>query len=101
MGRADLLFTFADENKVDGELLPCRLEGMKRTEKGSFRAFLVDGAATNAGFAQTSLFDETSFERRRRPLGGIELFHVVHEVDADPCGRAGVEETEDTGLARG
>ncbi len=29
------------------------------------------------------------------------MFHVVHEVDAYPCGRAGVEETKDTRLAGG
>ena len=32
---------------------------------------------------------------------GIELLHVVHEVDADARGRAGVEHAEHAGLAGG
>ena len=40
-------------------------------------------------------------QRRRRPLGRVDLLHVVHEVEADRPRRAGVEGGEDAGLAVG
>ena len=40
-------------------------------------------------------------ERRRGPLGGIELLHVVHEVEAERALGAGVERREHAGLAVG
>ena len=47
------------------------------------------------------LVDERRVERRRRPLGGIDLLHVVHEVEADRARRARVERREDARMAVG
>ena len=51
--------------------------------------------------AEAGLVDERRLERRRGPLGGIELLDVVHEIEADGARRAGVERGEDAGLAVG
>src|SRR5207247_8267943 len=40
-------------------------------------------------------------EWRRRPLGGIGLLHVVHEIKSDGARRAGVERGKDARLPVG
>ena len=76
-------------------------ERAQRAEERSLGTFLVHRTASHADLAQTFLVDDLAFERRRRPLRRIELLHVVHEVNADRRGRAGVDDSEDAGLAGG
>jgi len=49
--------------------------GLKRISRTS--------PATNADPAQPFLVHDPPFERWRRPLRRVELFHVVHKIDAD------------------
>src|SRR5271154_1321582 len=72
---------------------------MKSAQEGSFRAFLVHSAATHAHLTQSFLVHDARLERGRRPLRWIELFHVVHEIDADGGWRTRIEGAEDPRLA--
>ena len=99
--RADLLFAFADQHEVYRQLYFRLFESAQCAEERSLGTFLVHRAATDADLAQTLLVDDLAFQRRRRPLGRIELLHVVHEVNADRRGRARIDDSEDAGLAGG
>ena len=74
---------------------------MQGGEERRLGAFLIDRAAADDNLAEARLVDQLGFERRRRPLGRIELFDVVHEVEADGLLRASIERGEDAGLAFG
>jgi hypothetical protein len=99
--RTYFLFTFADEHEVYRQLYFRLFESTQRAEKGRLRSFLVHRAATHADLAEPGLVDDLAFERRRRPLRGIELLHVVHKVNANRRGRACIDDSEDAGLAGG
>ena len=101
MRRADFLFAFGDENEVHGHFFARAANGVKRGEERGFRAFLIDGAAAHDDFAEAGFIEQSRFKRRRRPFGGISLFDVVHEIEAEGFGRAGVKCGENTGLAVG
>src|SRR5579872_137788 len=73
---------------------------MKSAEEGRFRALLVHSAATDADPAQPFLVHNPPFERWRRPLRRVKLFHVVHKIDAEGGGRTGIKDAEDPRLAR-
>ncbi len=100
MRRADFLFAFAYQHQIYRQLFPRRFESVERAEEGGFRAFLVHRAAAYADSSEAFFLHDLAFEGRRRPLRGIELFYVVHEIDAHGGGRSGVQDTEDPGLAR-
>src|SRR5579864_4845219 len=85
VGRTNFFFAFANQHEIHREFFPRRFECMECAKKGVFRTFLVHSAATDADLSQSFFVHDSTFERRRRPLRGIELFHVVHEIDAD-CG---------------
>ena len=74
---------------------------MERREKGPFRTLLVHGAAADDGLAEAGLVHQPRFPRRGRPLRGIDLLHVVHEVEAERPWRAGVEGREDARFSVG
>ena len=101
MRRADLLFAFGHENKIHGQLSASAADGVQRGEERRFRPFLVDGAAPDEDFADAGLVDERGVQRRRRPFRGIDLFDVVHEIEAHRARRAGIERGENAGLAVG
>ena len=101
MRRPDLFFAFGDQNEVDGKFLSGATDGVQRSQECRFRALLVDGAAPDHDFAESGLVDECSVERRRRPFGGRDLFHVVHEIDTEGAGSASVEGGENSRLAVG
>ena len=101
MRRADLLFAFGDQHQVHRHLLAGAADRVQRGEERRLRALLVDRAAADDHLAEAGLVDELRFERRRRPFGGVELLHVVHEVEADGLRRAGIERREHAGLAVG
>src|SRR5262249_1862424 len=97
--RAAFLFAFADEDEIHRELLICRLERVQCGETGDLRSLLVRGAASDDHLADAALVDEARLERRRAPLGGIELLDVVHEIEADRVPRARAADGEDPRLA--
>src|ERR1700687_6458802 len=101
MRGADFFFALGDENEIYGELAPCAANGVKRGEESGFGTFLVGGAASDDYFAEAGLVDERGIPGRRGPFGGIGLLDVVHEVEADRFGSAGVQSGEDAGLAIG
>ena len=99
--RADFFLAFGDENQIHGQLAAGGFEGVQRGEPGGFGSFLIDGSAADQNFSEAGLVDQRGFKRRRGPLGRVGLLHVVHEIDADGFGRAGVERGEDSGMAVG
>ncbi len=101
MRRADFLFALRDEDEVDRQLAPGGFHRVQRFEEGRLRTFLIHRAAADHDFARARLVDDRGFGRRRRPFLGIELLHVVHEIEADRLRRAGVERREDARLAIG
>jgi hypothetical protein len=101
VGRADLLLPFRDEHEVDGELATGPPEGVQRREERRFGSLLVDRAPSDDDSSEARLVDDSRLPRRRRPLRGIDLLHVVHEIHAGRPAGAGVERREHAGLPVG
>src|SRR5579863_9554282 len=97
--RTDFFFAFADQNKIYRQLFSGRFKSMQRAEKGGFRALLVYRTATDADFSESFFFYNSALERWRRPLRRIELFHVVHKINADAGRRAAIKKAEYPWLA--
>ncbi len=97
--RTDLLLAFGDEDEVDGDAAPGAADRVERGEEGRLRALLVHRAATHHDLSEAVLIDDPRLERRRRPLGGIGLLDVIHEVQRERLGRPGVEGREHRGMA--
>src|SRR2546422_8100806 len=97
--RADLFLSLGHHHQVHRHFSPGAANGMQRRQKRRFWPFLVDRAATDDHLAEAWPVDEPRLERRRRPLGWIELLHVIHEVEPDSLCRAGIQRRKDTGLA--
>src|SRR5262245_66178770 len=74
---------------------------MERSQEGGFRAFLIDGAAANEHLAKPRLIHQSRFKWWRRPLGGINLFYVIHIVNAQCSRSARVQDGKYTRLAIG
>src|SRR5439155_177675 len=79
--RADLFLPFRDHDQVHRHLLAGAADGVQRGQERRFGTFLIDGAAADDDLAEVRLVDESRLERRRGPLGGIELLDVIHEVE--------------------
>ena len=62
---------------------------------------MVDRAAAYDRVAYARLGNEFRFQRRRTPFLRIELLDVVHEVQPDRLGRAGIQRREHARLAIG
>src|SRR5260221_583141 len=95
MRGADFFFAFGYKDKIDRELAACAANGVKRGEEGGFGAFLVHSAAADDHFTEARLVHQRRVPGRRGPLGGINLLYVIHEIEADGFGSAGVEGGED------
>src|SRR6266851_627582 len=91
----------APRNWVTSPSRPCAGNGVKRGEACGFGAFLVHSAAADDHFTEAGLVDQRGVPGRRGPFGGINLLYVIHEIEADGFGSAGVEGGEDAGLAVG
>ena len=74
---------------------------MQRGKERCFRTLLVNGAAPDHDFAESGFVHQSGFERRRRPLSGIGLLHVVHVVKAQRFRGARIQSGEDSRLAVG
>ncbi len=74
---------------------------IKSGEQRRFGSFLIDGAATDDDFAHAGLVYQARFKRRRGPFRRVGLLDVVHEIQSDGRGRAGVERGENSRLAVG
>src|SRR5438105_3533268 len=83
MRRADLLLAFGDKDEVDGHILARTANGVKGSEQRGLRTFLIDRAAAHDDFSEAGLVEQSGFEGRRRPLGGVSLLDVVHEIEAE------------------
>ena len=81
--RADLLLALGDQHEVDRQLLAGAADRVQRGEERRLGSLLVHRAAADDHLAEARLVDDARLERRRRPLGRIELLDVVHEVEAD------------------
>ena len=99
--RADLFLPLRHEDEVDRALPARAVDGMESGQERGLRTFLVHRAAADQDLAEAGLVDERRRPGRRRPLGGIDLLDVIHEVQADRPRRAGVQCREDAGLAVG
>ena len=91
----------ATSTRFTGIFLPRAADRVQRGEQRRLRPLLVDRAAADHHLADAGLVDDARLERRRAPLGRIELLDVVHEVEADGLRRAGIERGEHARLAVG
>src|SRR6266496_6336990 len=98
---SDLFLSLGYEHEIDRQLAIGAAIGVQRREEGGLRPFLIDGAAADDHLAEPRLVQERRFPRRGRPLGGVYLLDVVHEVESQGARRAGLERGEDAGLPVG
>src|SRR5262249_50002059 len=91
MRRADLLLAFSNEHQVHWQLPPGRADRMQRRDERSLRSLLVDCTAPDEDRPEISFLDQLGIPRRGRPLARINLLHVVHEIQAQRFGCAGIE----------
>src|SRR5207244_1498997 len=82
-----------------GELFARAANGVQRGEERPFRTLLVYRPAAHYHLAESRFINESGFERRRRPLGGIRLLHVVHVVKTESARSTSVQRGENAGLA--
>ena len=101
MRRTDFFFSFGHQHQVHRKLAPGATKRVQRGDERRLRAFLIHGAAADHALADVGFVDQGRLKWRRRPLGGIGLLHVIHEVQTDGARSAGVERGEDAGLAVG
>ncbi len=101
MRRGDFLFAFRHKHQVHRKLAAGATNRVQRRKERGFGTLLVYRSAADHAFAQIRFVDERGLEWRRRPLRRIDLFHVVHEINADGARGSGVEGGEDAGLAVG
>src|SRR5207245_2475985 len=99
MRRTDLFLSFSHEHKVYGELPAHAANGVERGEECRFRTLLVHGTAPYERLSEPRLFNQRGFPGRRGPLCRFCLLHVVHEVQAQAAGSAGIDGGEDARLA--
>ena len=99
--RSDLFLAFRDEHEVDRHLLPRPLDRVERGEECGLRPLLIHRAAADEDLSESRLVDDRGGEGRRRPLRGIGLLHVVHEVEREGLRGPRVERREDTGVTVG
>jgi hypothetical protein len=92
--RADLLLALGDQDEVDGGLLSRAPDGVQGRQERGLRSLLVHGAAAHQDLAEPRLVHERRVPRGRRPLRGIDLLDVVHEVDPDGSRRPRVQRAE-------
>src|SRR4051812_16911924 len=91
MWRANLLLPFCYEDKVYRGLALRRTNGVQRSKECRLWALLVDGSTTDNHFAESRLLDQSCVKRWRRPFGGIDLLHVIHEIETDGLGSARIQ----------
>ena len=101
MGRADFFFSFRHEDKVHRHFAAGGFHRMERFQEGRLRTFLIHRAAADHDFAHARFIHDRGLSRRRRPFLGIELFHVIHEIESDRFRRPGVKGRENARLAVG
>src|SRR5438094_831699 len=81
--------------------LPSGETSVASGEERRLGALLVHRAPAYQHGSHIRLLDERGGPRRRRPFRGIDLFDVIHEVDAQGARRTGIERREDSRLAVG
>src|SRR5439155_855641 len=101
VGRPDLLLALGHEHEVERRLLARGADRVQRGDERRFGALLVHGPAAHDHLAEPGPVDQSGVPGRGRPLGGIGLLHVVHEVEPEGARGAGVERGDDAGLAVG
>ena len=95
MRRSDLFLALRDEHEVDRQLLPRPADRVERREECRLRPLLIHRAAADEDLPESGSIDDRGTERWRRPLRGIGLLHVVHEIDGDGLRGSRVERRED------
>src|SRR5438477_781370 len=101
MRRSDLFLALRDEHEVDRQLLPRPMDRVERSEECGLWPLLIHRAAADEDLPESGSIDERGTERWRRPLQGVGLLHVVHEVDSDRLRGTRVERGEDAWVTIG
>src|SRR5215475_5301835 len=99
--RADFFLAFRNENKIHRNFFAGAANRVECGEEGCFRAFLVDGTATDQDFSDALAIHDGRIEWRRGPFLRVELLYVIHEIEANGFGSARVECGENAGVAVG
>ena len=99
--RADLFFSFGHQHKIDRHFAPRAPNRVQSRQESGFGTFLIDRPASHDNLADPGLVHQRSVPRRRRPLRGVDLFYVVHEIDAERLRGPGIERRKDARLPVG
>ena len=99
--RTNFLFAFGHHHQAHGHLLSRAADRMECRQERCFRSFLIHHTAAEDYFAQLRFVYDSRFGRRRRPLRRIELFHVIHEIEANRFRRACIQCCEHTRFPAG
>ena len=91
----------ATSTRFTGIFFPAPRIACSAASNAASGPFLIHRAPSDDHLADARLVDDARLERRRGPLGRVELLDVVHEVQADRLRRAGVERREHARLAVG
>src|SRR5207249_6748663 len=94
-------FALAYQHQVHGELAAGGLEGEQRAQEGVLRTLLIHRATPHAHGAEALPPHESRLERWRAPFGGLELLHVVHEIDSHGGAGSRIELAEHSGFSGG
>src|SRR5207249_8207442 len=87
--------------EVDRQLLSRPADRVERREECGLRPLLIHRAPADGDLPESGSIDDRGTERWRRPLRGVGLLHVVHEIDGDGLRGSRVERREDTGVTVG
>src|ERR1700681_2861083 len=96
--RTDFFFAFRREYEVHRNLAPGAANRVQRRQKRSLGTFLIDRATADQNFSKIGYIHHRGLEWWRLPLRGIELSHVMHEVETDGARGACVERGKNAGL---
>ncbi|EMD82518.1 hypothetical protein C725_2239 [Pacificimonas flava] len=99
MRGADFLLALGDQHQIDRQGDAGLFEGVQRGEERRLRPLLVRRTAPHDRAAESLLVDKSRLCRRRRPFAGIELLHIVHEIDAERARGADIVGGEDAGMS--
>src|SRR4029077_6042324 len=75
--------------------------GVQSRDERRLPAFLIDGAPADDRRSQARLLNQGGRPGRRRPLGRVHLFDVIHEIKTESARGARIQCGEDTRLAVG
>ena len=101
MGRTDFFFAFCYKGEIHRQFFSRGANCMQRRQESRLRSFLIYRTTADNHFSEIRFIYQRRVGRWRSPFRRVELFHVVHEINADSFGGTGIERSENARLALG